>query len=373
MKLRRAAIATALLLLPAVVLACGGGSGNATATKILPTPGTASATGAAPAKTPAPPGATPAASAAASPAKSGGAGSLILAKPEGLFEFQIGSGTTKQLLAPAPEGAYLLDPALSPDAASLAYISQPPPKVQGAQYDAGSDLWVAARDGSNPHAVFTHPTPNQLVRFPQWEDAGHILAIVQEFSEQSGATNVTYWLERVDVATGARAKVLRDVPAFGLSPDRKRVVFAQLAPQTGETLMLADLAGGTATTLVGTDQNLAPFNFPTYSHDGTKIAFASADQTGARANEPAITMASYAPSRRSLDGLPEDIWTVDATGGAPVRVADLKEDLPSLTWSGDDTHMYVFGSAALYDVNLKNGASNRIGDGGYHGQVTWAP
>ena len=350
MKLQRAAVTTALLLLLAIAFACGGGSGKATPTGTLPTPDPALAT-----------------------AKSGSTGTLILAKPEGLFEFRIGSGTTKQLIAPAPAGAFLLDPALSPDAATIAYVSQPPPKVQGKQYDAGSDLWVAARDGSNPHAVFTHATPNQLVRFPQWEDAGHILAIVQEFSEQSGATNVTYWLERVDVATGARTQVLRDVLAFGLSPDHRRVVFAQLAPQTGETLMLADLAGGTPTTLVGLDQNLAPFNFPTYSHDGTKIAFASADQTGARADEPAIMMASFHPAGRSLDGLPEDIWTIDAAGGTPVRVADLKEDLPALTWSGDDAHIYVFGSAALYDVNLKNGASNRIGDGGYHGQVTWTP
>ena len=40
-----------------------------------------------------------------------------------------------------------------------------------------------------------------------------------------------------------------------------------------------------------------------------------------------------------LDGLPEDIWTIDPAGGAPVRVADLKEDLPALTWSGDGKHV----------------------------------
>ena len=74
-----------------------------------------------------------------------------------------------------------------------------------------------------------------------------------------------------------------------------------------------------------------------------------------------------------LDGLPEDIWTVDANGGTPVRVADLKEDLPSLAWSGDGKHIYVLGAAGLYDVVVASGAANRIGEGSFHGQVTWAP
>lgn len=371
MKPRRAAVASALLALAALALACG--SGSAPTTKTLPTPGAASTTGAA--TRPATSAATRSAPAtsAATPARPGRPGTLLQVSQPGVFEYQIGSATTKQIITPSPEGAYLMDPALSADASTLAYVSQPPPKVQGKQYDAGSDLWLANRDGSNPHAVFTHDTPNQLVRFPKWQDAGHVLAIVQEFTLQNGATSIEYWLERIDVATGARTKVLKDVLAFGIAPDGKHVVYAQLAPQTGETLMIADLAGGAATTLVGVDQNLAPFNFPTYSHDGATIAFASADQTGARAAPPGVTFASFAPAARLLDGLPEDIWTVSAAGGAPVRVADIKEDVPSLTWSGDDQHLYVYGSVALYDVNLKSGAVNHIGEGAYHGQVIWAP
>jgi dipeptidyl aminopeptidase/acylaminoacyl peptidase len=379
-KPRRAAVASALLPLAILALACGSGSTPATATKTLPTPGaTAGATTRSATVAATPPGTASAArpsstpAAASAPARLGGPGTLLLVNQQGIFEFQIGSATTKQIIAPSPDGAYLMDPALSADASTLAYISQPPPKVQGKQYDAGSDLWAAARDGSNPHAVFTHDTPNQLVRFPKWQDAGHVLAIVQEFSLQNGATKIEYWLERVDVATGERTKVLKDVLAFDISPDGKRVVYAKLAPQTGETLMLAGLAGGPATTLAGVDQNLAPFNFPAYSHDGATIAFASADQTGARAGPPGVTFASFPAATRLLDGLPEDIWTISAAGGTAVRVADLKEDVPSLTWSGDDQHLYVFGSVALYDVNLKSGAVNRIGEGAYHGQVIWAP
>jgi hypothetical protein len=56
-----------------------------------------------------------------------------------------------------------------------------------------------------------------------------------------------------------------------------------------------------------------------------------------------------------------------------VLVADLKEDVPALTWNGDGTHIYVLGSRALFDVNMENGAVDEIAPGAFHGQIDWAP
>ncbi len=317
---------------------------------------------------------------ARSPPPAKGAGRLLIHRADGIAEFDLASKASKLLIKRAPDQSDdVLDPDVSPDGAMIAYVWQPPVKVEGKTYDAGSDIWVANRDGSGQRAVFTHDTPNQLARFPQWEDAGHLIAIVQEITVTGGATSVIYTLERIDVATGQRVHLLEGVLAFGLSPDRKQVVYAKLLPGTGETLETMELGsakvGATGKVIVGTDENLAPFNAPHYSPDGTKIAFASADQTGARADQRYVTARGFGPPPQPpLDGLPEDIWTVDAAGGArPQRVADIKEDLPWLTWNGDGTHIYVIGSAALYDVNLKSGGVAKIGDGAFHGQVTWTP
>ncbi len=322
-------------------------------------------------------GATPApgdtAAATSAPSQSG-AGHLIYTTQEGLDEFDIASAATKPLLRPDNPDTFILDPAVSPDDTQIAYIAQPPPTTTGNTYDAGSDLWVANRDGSNPHAVFLHAQPNQLVRVPQWEDATHILAVVSELSTVNGITSVTYALERIDLTTGERTHVLDDVLAFGLTPDHKHIAYAKLGEQTGETLVGIDLTGGTPTTLVDTTQELAPFNSPRYSPDGSTIAFSSADQTGARANFEYVLWRASAPMPApSLDGLPEDIWTMPATGGTPRRVADIKEDLPMLTWNGDGTHIYVIGANAIYDVNLASGAVDQIGPGSFHGEIVWAP
>ena len=353
----------ALLLLGIVVaVACGGG-GNSASTGD---------------------GATkPAGSASGTASKPGGAGALIIAKPSELSEYDLKSGTEKTLLKADTANTFILDPALSPDRKRIAYIVQPPAKVADNKYDAGSDLWVANRDGSDPHAVVLHAQANQLIRFPKWEDDAHILAVVQEISSDAGGiTRVVYTLERVLVADGTRAPVLQNVLAFDISPDGKRLIYAKLAPQIGETLNIADITGLNDTPLVGIDQNLSPFNAPRFSPDGTKIAFASADQTGARANQEYVSAAPFGRdpgtplttnASAALDGLPEDIWTIDPAGGAPVRVADLKEDLPALTWSGDGKHLYVVGSGGLYDINITSGASTRLGDGVFHGALVWSP
>ncbi len=334
-------------------------------------------------KTPAAPGAvrenrTPAS--ALSPGTVGGkpsngSGSLIIATLTGMVEYNIKSGTQMPLITPESENTFLLDPAVSPDGKRLVYIVQPPPDIVGGKYDAGSDLWVANRDGSNPHVVYTHAQANQLVRFPQWQDDDNILFVAQEIGLENGVTTVSYVLERIPARGGERVKVLKDVLAFGLSPDRAKLAYARLTPVTGETLNGASIDGTNNVTLIGTEENLAPFNGPRYSPDGKKIAFLSADQTAARAMSPEYVSAAPAGDVRgpALDGLPEDVWTIDAGGGQPVRVADLKEDLPALAWSGDGKHIYVLGAAGLYDVQLETGAVNRLGDGAFHGQLVWVP
>lgn len=308
------------------------------------------------------------------PVGDAGGGSLIIAKPNGFVEYDIKAGSEKPLITAESANTFLLDPAVSPDGKRIAYVVQPPPKVEGNKYDAGSDLWVANRDGSDQHVVFTHVQPNQLIRFPQWSGNDGILAIVQEIATKDGITSVVYTLERADAESGERTKVLENVLAFALSPDGKQLVYAKLAPGAGETFESQDITGANPRTLVPITQNLTPFNSPRYSPDGAMIAFASADQTGARAHLEYVTLragSGMLPNVERLDGLPEDIWTIEAAGSAPVRIADLKEDLPSLTWNGDGKHIFVLGSAGLYDVNVASGAVNRLGEGVFHGGIVW--
>jgi Tol biopolymer transport system component len=298
-------------------------------------------------------------------------GSLIIARPDGLFEFSIDSGDLNPLIPSDDASTFIYDPALSPSATQIAYVVQPPPVVAEGSYDAGLDIWIANRDGTNARRVFEHEQPNQLVRYPQWADEQTIYAIVQELETVGEVTQAVYTLSRIDIGTGEREVMLEDAVAFDISPDGGRIVYAKLQQDASETLEAIDLeSGANAVELVPTSEELAPFNSPHFSPDGERIAFAAADQ-----NMPLATLrlASLKPVKVTLDGLPQDIWMIDADGSRPQLTAELKEDVPALTWGGDGEYLYVLGANALYEINLENGAIAEIGEGVFHGQIAWAP
>jgi Tol biopolymer transport system component len=285
-------------------------------------------------------------------------------------QFDIATGDVSLLLDVPEENSFVLDPTVSPDGDRIAYIVQPPPRVVDGRYDAGSDLWIADRDGSNPRLVYEHEDLNALVRFPQWQDNDHLLAFVQDITlveapDGAGTTTIDYLIQRFDAQTGERETVLKDALAFALSPDGERISYSRLDQAVGEIFESVALAGGEAQVLVAQEEMLQPYNSPRYSPDGTVIAFAAAEQPQA---PPTGRLAAPA---RTTDGFPQDIWLVDAAGGEPRLLAELKEDLPSLTWSGDGKHIYVLGANGLNDVDVETGAVTRIGEGAFHGQVDW--
>jgi Tol biopolymer transport system component len=326
----------------------------------------------------------------------GGPGALIYTQIDGIVEFDLSRRDLKPIITAEVANTFLLDPAASPDGDRIAYVVQPPPKIDGDTYDAGSDLWVANRDGTEAHVVFEHAEPNQLVRYPEWVDETSILAIVQEIVTEDGITRVVYTLQRIDIEGGARETVLEDVLSYDLSPDGEEIVYAHYAGEAGQTLDAVQTDGSNGRRLVGAEAALSPFQSPRYAPDGQTIAFASADQTGALAPVDLVRVEAQAAAARAPDGraarvsrccepwpvsihsklmngVPQDIWTVERSGGEPVRVADLKEDLPTLAWNGDGTRLYVLGLYGLYDVDLSTGIIERLGDGTFHGQVVWVP
>jgi dipeptidyl aminopeptidase/acylaminoacyl peptidase len=315
-----------------------------------------------------------------------GAGKLIFTLGSALVEFDIATGEETPLVQLDTPNSFLLDPAVSRDGTQLAYVQQPPAQVIDGRYDAGTDLWIANRDGSGGRMLYRHTQPNALVRYPRWTPDGDVIAIIQEIEETTRITEVAYTVQRIDVESGARTKLLDDAYSITVSPDGSRMAYARPLMEGGErfeSIALDDPAGAPAV-LVAPSENLLPFNSPQYSPDGTSIAFASADQTAAPPPPPAGRLLSRAgghagpplqvaaPVAAMLDGLPQDIWLVDAAGGRPSILATMQEDLPSLTWSGDGEHVYVLGGTGLYDVNVVSFAVTRIGEGVFHGQIAWA-
>jgi Tol biopolymer transport system component len=335
--MRRRTFFTVIVVLIALTCACGGASGGG-----------------------APHG--------ASPNGSSGGNSIIATTPDGsLAELSLSNGARRTLLAPPEPGGFLLYPSVSRDGSRIAYVAQAPPGGTGSIADSGFDLWVAARDGSGPKLIYRHDAPNQQVTYPQWLDDQHLVAIVQE----RGPDGVVPTLDRFDLGGGERTQILGDVLAFGVSADGAQLVLTQLSDAGSLTLNITDAAGAHARTLLSPADRLSPFSWPRFSPDGTQVAFTAAEAVSVRATTRFVAFGP--PPAPARDGPPQDIWTVASGGGTPQRVADLKEDNPAIAWSGDGKHLYANGIKGLYDIDLTNGAVDRIADGVFHGHIAWAP
>ena len=299
------------------------------------------------------------------PGTANGPGSLISTATDGsLVEIHLSDGSRTTFMQPEP-GGYLLFPSVSPDGARIAYVSQGAPGAPGTVVDAGFDLWTAARDGSGPRAIFHHTSPNQQVTVPQWLDGRRLLAIVQERSEDG----IIFVLERFDAETGDRQRVLTDVLTFGVSSDGSRIAFTRLEA-AGLTLNTAAADGASSHVLLSPGDRLSPFSWPRYAPDGRKLAFTAAESPSVAAQR----LVSFGPPvAPAADGAPQDVWAVDSDGGTPSRVAELQEDNPAITWSGDGRHIYANGTKGLFDIDVATGAVRRIGDGTFHAQIVWAP
>src|SRR5262249_45755065 len=97
------------------------------------------------------------------------------------------------------DASYVLDPAISPDGAKIAFGRQPPAKtLSPGVVDFGSDLYIADRDGSNPREVLHHATVAEFVRAPAWLSNSQLLITVQG---QKADRTSDFRTEVLDLAT----------------------------------------------------------------------------------------------------------------------------------------------------------------------------
>ncbi len=298
----------------------------------------------------------------------GGKGRLLFGQREGIVEYALDDGAEKLLIAPiGGNNVTLRDPALSPDGKRLAYLYAFPPRSGDNKYDASTDLWIANRDGRDAHAGYAHDT-GQAVQFPAWLDNQHVLAIVRVSPDAMSPADAVFTLERIDVGTGERTRLLTDVLDFGLSRDRTQIVYAQFAAGVPDRLMLADIEAATGDisnefSLVDGTQHLWPFTSPRFSPDGKTIAFGAPEQTAAASAPRYVTsQRGAAPEARALYRLPQDVWLVDAAGGIARRLATAQLDDPALSFSGDGNALYVFSFAGVDEIDLTSGAARHLRD-----------
>ncbi len=269
----------------------------------------------------------------------------------------------------------ILEVALSADGQHLAFVVELPAYTnEQGQIDFGADLYVSDIDGSNLRRLVEHDSVGAYYEAPSWLDNSTILIGWRGFDESGGTNRI----ERIDVATGAREVVLQDAAMGGLSPDRRSIVYTTIDPKTRvQRLVIEDIAtNDTPRVLVDEYAGLALFSAVTFSPDGSELAFAAVDlsTTASRAMPPVRqeSLRSFGRTSAMTHSFAEDVWLIDPSDGTGLhRVADIAENMPSVTWSGDGSSIYVLGPNFLWRLDPATSGAEMLRQSGEPGYIVW--
>jgi hypothetical protein len=268
----------------------------------------------------------------------------------------------------------IFDLSLSPNRAQIAFVVERPAYTnQDGVLDFGADLYVSGLDGGNLRLLLAHEAVGSYFEAPAWLDDATLLVGWRGF-DPSGSTSR---IERVEVATGARQVVLDDAAMGALSPDRRTIVYTAIDPQTRvQRLVLEDVtAGDSPRVLVDENDGLALFSAVAFSPDGSRLVFAAVDlgTTAPPPMPPRPPAAPDAPLQAPVTHpFAQDVWLVDPADGTGLhRIADIAENMPSVSWSGDGSSLYVLGPGFLWRLDPATGAAEMLRQSGEPGAIVW--
>ena len=289
-----------------------------------------------------------------------------MAGEDGLTEVVIGAGSRP--IIRRDDQSFVLDPAISPDGKRIAFALQVPAKqTREGGLDFGSDIYVASASGKDQRRLAAHRLTAEFLRTPAWLSDTELLYTYRG-RDATGAAD--FHVDRFDLRTGVASRFLDWGVDAVASRDGRHIAYVAVDPRTQEetlTLSTADLKASRE--LVTSASNLGLFSALAFSPDGTRVAFAAVDLAA-----PIRGGASLLPAAsRVFAAHPyaQDVWIVNADGSGLRRLADIAENMPSLTWSGDGTIVYAQGPGALWKLDAAGSRAEQIGPGVALGQIVW--
>jgi len=266
-------------------------------------------------------------------------------------------------------------------------------------------MLVVASCASGEGLVNLTRNPRAEDRWPSWSPDGSKIVFVSSIvSRPDGIPTIAdYGIYVMDANGRNRTQVLALPSGFARSPswspDGKRITFAVIAG-----IFVVDADGTSLTPVIYLDSVLGPpFDWPSYSPDGTKILFASqreekwqiyvvnVDGSNETRLSPEEVKDEYSPSwspdgtRIAFDSNRDgnrEIYVMNADGSNPIR---LTKDPPrhryvdwSPAWSPDGSRIAFIshrdGQPDIYIMNADGSNMTRLTDNSiYEISLSWSP
>jgi Tol biopolymer transport system component len=274
---------------------------------------------------------------------------------------------------PSTDGSFFLDPAISTDGQTYAFIRQPPAvRSSSGEVDFGSDLMLVDSSGENEREAAVHKATGEFIRYPIFlKDENAVLVGVRG---QDAEAKPDFRIERVDLDSGARTRLIGNASSPALAPDGRTLAYATYDPVTGaESIDITDLQTNDTRTLVQASGVLVLIQNLAWSPDGTVLAFMSSDLATSLAQPVGQTAFASPLPVMPMHPTLQDLWLVNADGSNLHKIVDLAESSPSAAWSADGKTIYVMGEGGFFQIDPATGDRQIISEGVKGGQIARLP
>ncbi len=226
-------------------------------------------------------------------------------------------------------------PALRPDGAQLAFTLTS--LQQGSPNGFGSDIVVANVDGSGMNKIVTHEQENAFYSGPAYDPTGQFLYFQRRAAlTRGGAVVNDDAIERLDLRTGERKRVLADGTDPTVSPDGRTLVYVHLAKGLVDTLWTADADGGNARPFLTVRDRFYYLQTPRFAPSGCRIVFSGAGHSA---------RGGSAGGRLAHLGVPSELYLSPCDGSSVLTIGETYDDVTPV-WSADGTRIaYALGGA----------------------------
>jgi Tol biopolymer transport system component len=249
---------------------------------------------------------------------------------------------------------------------------------------SGADLMVANADGSAAHLFAERDAPNSVLETPEWMPSGAVYYTVRTVTNG----RETQAIVRRQTDSAAPETLVENAYDPAVSPDESTLVYVR-STRAGQTMMKKTIGdAGDGCELIS-DQVFQYLSLPRISPDGLRVVLGGSGDpnlgpSGCGGDPKATAPSAAAPAGPAIDlgallqpetayahGLPADVWSMNLDGSDMKRIADIKDDDPTVAFSPDGSRLAIFGVAALFMVDSSGGPTDKLTDQGGYGGLDW--